>query len=84
MFLFFIVNFTIHKLLDYLTLYIQSPQGTVSVLPEWIESQWSRGGPIYGSGDYLTFSLASYLLLQLILSGDIELNLGPGPGTVKY
>ena len=34
------------------------------------------------SDGYLTYSLASFLLLLLILSGDIELN--PGPETVKY
>ena len=83
MFIFFIatvvVKFTIPELLDYLTLYIQSPQGTISHLPGWMESQWLEGGPRDETSGYLTFSLTLYLL---ILLGDIELN--PGPKTVKY
>ena len=56
--------------------------GTTSDLPRWMESQLSEGGPRDESDCYLTFSLASFLVLLLILSGDIELN--PGPETVKY
>ena len=54
---------------------------TTSDIPGWMELQWSEGGP-RDESDYLTFSLASFLVLLLILSGDIELN--PGPETVKY
>ena len=79
-----VVKLTAHELEDHHTLYIQSQQGTTPVLPEWMESQWSKGGPRDESSGYLTFSLASFLLRLLILSGDIELNPGPGPETVKY
>ena len=75
------VKLTPHEIWDHRTLYIQSPQGTTSDLPGWMESQWIERGPRDKSGGYLTFSLASFLLLLLILSGDIELN--PGP-PVKY
>ena len=76
------VKLTPHEIWDHRTLYIQSPQGTTSDLPGSMESPWSEGGPRDESSGYLTFSLASFLLLLLILSGDIELN--PGPETVKY
>ena len=76
------VKLTAHELEDHHTVYIQTPLGTTLVLPEWMECQWSKGGPRDESDDGLTFSLASFLLLLLILSGDIELN--PGPETVKY
>ena len=75
------VRLTAYELGDHHEIYKQCLQGTTSDLPEWmIESQWSEGGPRDGSGGYLTFSLASFLVLLLILSGDIELN--PGPETV--
>ena len=77
------VRLTAHELGDHHEIYKQCLQGTTSDLPEWmIESQWSEGGPRDGSGGYLTFSLASFLVLLLILSGDIELN--PGPETVRH
>ena len=44
----------------------------------WVESLWSGDE----GGGNLTFSLVLFLLLLLILSGDIELN--PGPKTGKY
>ena len=67
-----------HELLDHHIPYIQNPQETLSDLPEWKESRWSKGGE---SGGYLTFSLALYFLL-FILPGNIELN--SKPENVKY
>ena len=76
------VKLTTHELEDHRTIYIQSPQGTTSDLPGWRQLHWSERGPRDECSGYLTFSLASFFLLLLILSGDIELN--PGPETVKY
>ena len=69
---------------DHLTPYLlskQGLQGTTFNPPEWMESQWFERGLEDEIGDYLTFSLAFFLLcMLLILSGDIELNPGPEIG----
>ena len=56
-------------------------KGTTTDIPGWVESLWS-GGSGDVSGDNLTFSLVLFLLLLLILPGDIELN--PEPKTGKH
>ena len=77
-----VVRLNSHELLDLLMLYIWSLRKTIFDSQRLMKSDWSEGGPRYKGGGYLTFSLASFLLLLLILSGDIELN--PGPQSVKY
>ena len=49
---------------------------TTADISGWVESIWSRGSRDEGGGN-LAFSLVLFLLLLLILSGDIELNPGP-------
>ena len=56
-------------------------KGTTTDISQWVESIWS-GGLGDEDGSILTFSLVLFLLLFLILSGDIELN--PGPKTSKH
>ena len=56
-------------------------KGTTTNISGWVESIRS-GGSKDKSGGNLTFSLVLFLLLLLILSGDIELN--PGPKTGIY
>ena len=53
-------------------------KGTTIDTSGWAESLWSGDE----GGGNLTSSLVLFLLLLLILSGDIELN--PGPKTGKY
>ena len=53
-------------------------KGTTTDISGWVESLWSGDE----GGGNLTFSLVLFLLLLLILSGDIELN--PGPKTGKH
>ena len=53
-------------------------KGTTTDILGWVESIWSGRSGDEGGGN-LTFSLVLFLLLFLILSGDIELN--PGPKT---
>ena len=53
-------------------------KGTTADISGWVESLWSGGSGDEGGGN-LTFSLVLFILLLLILSGDIELN--PGPKT---
>ena len=53
-------------------------KGTTTDISGWVESLWSGGSGDEGGGN-MTFSLVLFLLLLLILSGDIELN--PGPRT---
>ena len=57
--------------------YTTKKETTTDILG-WVESPWSGDE----GGGNLTFSLALFVLLLLILSGDIELN--PGPKTGKY
>ena len=54
-------------------------KGTTTDMSGWVESIWSGGSGDEGGGN-LAFSLAMFLLLLLILSGDIELNPGPKIG----
>ena len=56
-------------------------KGTTTDILGWVESLWCGGSGDEGGGN-LTFSLILFLVLLLILSGDIELN--PGPKTGKY
>ena len=51
---------------------------TTADISGWVESIWSRGSEDEGGGD-LRSSLVLFLLLLLILSGDVEVN--PGPRT---
>ena len=54
-------------------------RGAVNRAPVWVESLFcSENGGVTN----LVFSLVVFLLLLLILSGDVELN--PGPLTGKY
>lgn len=60
----------------------KAPQGTsTGLIQGWVDLQLfgGTGGEIGGN---LLFSLALFVLLLLILSGDIELN--PGPKTGDY
>ena len=56
-------------------------KGTTTDFSRWVESLLSGGSRNEGCGN-LTFFLVLFLLLLLILSGDIELN--PGPKTGKH
>ena len=55
-------------------------KGTTTDISRWVESLLSGGSGNEGCSN-LTFFLVLFLLLLLILSGDIELN--PGPKTGK-
>ena len=54
-------------------------KGTTTDISGWVESLWSGGSGDEGGGS-LTLCLVLFILLFLILSGDIELNPGPRTG----
>ena len=54
-------------------------KGTTTDISGWVESIWSGRSGDEGGGN-LTFSVVLFILLLLILSGDIELNPGPETG----
>ena len=56
----------------------KSLEGIVTnIVQGYVESQWSEQESGDESGFYLAFFPACFLLLLLILSGDVELNPGP-------
>ena len=59
-----------------------APQGTsTGLIQRWVDLQWFGGSG--NEGGNLIFSLALFVLVLLILSGDIELNPGPKTGDYK-
>ena len=61
----------------------KAPQGTsTGLIQGWVDLKWF-GGSGNEVGGNLIFSLALFVSLLLILSGDVELNHGPKIGDYK-